>query len=275
MWKKLISEICIVILFSIHHKVRNLDVLQFLFLFFSSTSWVYCLFFFSLTMSIEQQVDSVVQVAEAEVETSAAEAVALTVEEVKRVLGATSSSLQALCSGFEDASSKDDVKAALRQFNRVMRIFMEMATDDSYDYLVRQAICDLGVSSFFDETLRSASSLREALTGYKTAVLRDIGSALQRKEDQAPMDKELDDDLIMQFLPNSPVSQGDGAKPTSSPVVPPAKRVFSAISQPSVLSRIPKKRRSSIPALASLTLAPTSGVPVKAFCSLGRSYGVV
>ena len=221
-------------------------------------------------MSIEQQVDSVVQGAEAEVETSATEAVALTVEEVKRVLGATSNSLQALCSGFENASSKDDVKAALRQFNRVMRIFMEMATDDSYDSLVRQAICDLGVSSFFDDTLRSASSLREALTGYKTAVLRGIGSALRRKEEQPPMDEELDDDLIMQFLPSSPVSQGDGGKPTSSPVVPPAKRVSSAISQPSVLSRISKKSRSSIPALASLTPAPSSEVPVKKSVLLTR-----
>ena len=104
-------------------------------------------------MSIEQQVDDIVQGADVEVDTSAAEAVALTVEEVKRVLGATDGSLQALCLRVEDASTEDDVRAALRQFNRIMRIFMEMSTDDSYDYLIRQAVCELGVSSLFDVIL--------------------------------------------------------------------------------------------------------------------------
>ena len=60
-------------------------------------------------MSIEQEVDNIVQGAEGEVNTSAAEAVALRVEELRRILGTTSDSLQALCLGVEDASSKDDV----------------------------------------------------------------------------------------------------------------------------------------------------------------------
>ena len=221
-------------------------------------------------MSIEQQVDNIVQGSDVEVDTSAAEAVALTVEEVKKVLGATDKSLQALCLGVEDASTKDGVRAALRQFNRIMRIFMEMSTDDSYDYQVRQAVCELGVSSLFDEILRSATSLREALTGYKTAVLRRLGSALQREENRAHMDEELDNDLIEQFLPSSLADREDGSGPTSSSVVPAAKRGFSAVSQPDVLQRIPKKKRSSIPALASLRETPASGEPEKKSVLLTR-----
>ena len=84
------------------------------------------------------------------------------------------------------------------------------------------------------------------------------------------MDEELDDDLIKQFLPSSLADREDGSKPASSSVVPPAKRGFSAVYQPDVLQRIPKKKRSSIPALASLRETPASGEPEKKSVLLTR-----
>ena len=174
-----------------------------------------------------------------------AEAVALTVKEVQSLLGATDDSLQTLCRRVEEAATKKDVKVALRQFNRMMKIFMDMVADNTYDHLVRQAICDMGVSQRFQELLISAASFREALTEYKTAVVRDLGTALQRAREQADMDDELDNDLLSHFLPGSSVPQNDGVKKLTPKVG--SKRVFSAVGQTEVMTRIPRKK-SIIPA---------------------------
>ena len=85
---------------------------------------------------------------------------------------------------------------------------MEMASNETYDHLIRQAICDMGVSQCFEDALSTAASFREALTIYKTAVVRDLGSALQRAREQADMDEELDDDLLSQFFTWSHCNSG-------------------------------------------------------------------
>ena len=188
--------------------------------------------------------------------TAPAEAVALTIKEVQTLLGATNDSLQAMCRRVEEAESRDDVKAALRQFNRIMKIFMDMVADDTDDHLIRQAICDMGVTQRFQELLISAASLREALTEYKTAVVRDLGAALQKARDHPNMDDELDDDLLSHFLPGSSVSHDDDVKKLTPRVG--SKRVFSAVGQTEMMTRIPIKK-SIIPALATFRhLADTS-----------------
>ena len=95
---------------------------------------------------------------------------------METLLEATNDSLQAMCLRVEKATTKDGVKAAFRNPNRVMRIFLEMDSEVTDHRLVLQAICDLGVTPCFEGMLTSATSLREALTGYKTAVLRDLSS---------------------------------------------------------------------------------------------------
>ena len=183
------------------------------------------------------------------VEEGAAEVVANTVREVEILLGATNDSLQALCRRIEEATTRDGVLSAFRPFNRTMRIFMEMVSDETYDHLARQAICDLGASQRLEEALTTATSFREALTFYKTAVVRDLGSALQRAKEQETMDNELDADLLSQFLPEPSAPQNEGVK--ISPPKVGAKRVFSAVEQADGLTRIPKKK-CTIPALASI-----------------------
>ena len=184
------------------------------------------------------------------VEAGPAEVVASTVKEVETLLGATNDSLQALCRRIEEATTRDGVLLAFRPFNRTMRIFMEMVSDETYDHLARQAVCDLGVSQRFEDALTAAASFREALTFYKTAVVRDLSSALQRAREQASMDDELDEDLLSQFLPGPTVPQNEGVK-RSAPKVG-TKRVFSAVEQAEGMTRIPKKK-CTIPALASIS----------------------
>ena len=107
-----------------------------------------------LTVSMAQELNETYQEVQG---TGPAEAVNPTIKEVQILLGATNDSLQAMCRRVEEAQTRDDVKAALRQFNRIMKIFMDMVADDTYDHLVRQAICDMGVTQRFQELLISAA----------------------------------------------------------------------------------------------------------------------
>ena len=97
--------------------------------------------------------------------------------------------------------------------------------------------------------LPSATSFREAITDYKTAVVRDLGAALQRARVQADMDEELDDDLLSQFLPGSSRPQDQDDKKSALRLG--TKRFFSAVDRTADITRIQKKR-STIPALASI-----------------------
>ena len=178
-----------------------------------------------------------------------AEAVALTVKEVQSLLDATDDSLQTICRRIEEASTRKDVKVALRHFNRMMKVFMGMVADDTWDHLIRQAVCDMGTSQKFQAALTSAASFREAVTDYKTTVVRDLGAALQRAREQADMDEELDDDLLSHFLPGSSKSQDQNDKKSTLRLG--TKRVFSAVEQSADFTRIPKKR-CTIPALTSI-----------------------
>ena len=62
------------------------------------------------------------------------------------------------------------------------------------------------------------------------------------------MDEELDEDLLSQFLPGSSVAQDDGVRKLTPRVG--SKRVFSAVDQTEMMTRIPMKK-SIIPALST------------------------
>ena len=65
-----------------------------------------------------------------------------------------------------------------------------------------QAVCSLTVSPCFQGMLESASSLQEGITGYKTAVARDLAAAMRERRELANVDEEVNDQLISQFLPD-------------------------------------------------------------------------
>ena len=100
---------------------------------------------------------------------------AMTVAAVKERLEATEDSLLAVCERVESATSREGIKAAFQQFNKIMRIFEEMAPTEPQ---VQEAICNLTVSACFRGILVPASTLKEAIIAYKNVVLRDLASAL-------------------------------------------------------------------------------------------------
>ena len=87
------------------------------------------IFFFSLldfTMSVEQEVDDLVQAVPADLQSqqddTVVEAINLAVSEVSTLLKGTEYSFLDICTDVEQATSRDDCRLAFRQFNKVVRM---------------------------------------------------------------------------------------------------------------------------------------------------------
>ena len=206
-------------------------------------------------MSVEQEIDAIIKNAQGVQETQVVNKLALTVEEVKNLLEATDDSLLKVCDRIESASTKQGLMKALQQFDRVKRFFLEVAKDSEHEHFVVQAVCTLTVSPCFQGMLESTSSLQEAITDYKTAVARDLAATMRERRELANVDKEVNDQLISQFLPDPDESArvNEGEIPSVS--ISGSKRGVSSVVQDSDFTRIPKKR-SLIPALAPLHQVP-------------------
>ena len=66
--------------------------------------------------------------------------------EVQKMLNATKNSLHNLCVNMENAKDKAEVKAAFKQFNAVVSIFLEAAPGVQHDNLVRDCLCSFELS---------------------------------------------------------------------------------------------------------------------------------
>ena len=171
----------------------------------------------------------------------------LAVQEVKQCLQATGDSLPKICNDIEGATSRSTIRAFFRRLNSVTQILLRLAPAATYADSVSNALCALEVSPRLQTYLRSAGSVPEAITFYKSSVLQDLAAVLARDQEFNRADEERDDELFSRFLP----------EPSPEPAVKVSdnKRNLSQVDE--LLRRIPKKSR--VPALASLHLVPGGG----------------
>ena len=153
-------------------------------------------------------------------------------------------------------STQQDLKSAFGRLNDTMRIFLDLPGSPQDYQLIGEAVCALGVSGKFKTCILEHQSLDAALVAYKTRVISALALVLQRKKQQQALIELRDDELFSRLLPEpSPHAAPEEKVPSSHA----PKRTFSQTSQVKELSRIPKKQKSTIPALAALHLIPGGG----------------
>ena len=160
-------------------------------------------------------------------------------QEVATVLSTTGQSLTGICATIEGASSKEECRLAFRQFNNIIQMVLAAAPNPESDEFVGRALCSLEPGSSFTALLRSHDSVGSAISAYKVLVLKNLSMALRRGETTRIVSEEQDNALFDQFF-TAPAKKVQ------------AKRGASAVIDPPELTVIPKKRRSSVPALAAL-----------------------
>ena len=158
-----------------------------------------------------------------------------------------------LCVNIEREKNKLELKAAFKQFNAIIRMFLEAAPGPVHDSLVMSSICSVRLSERLKALMATAGSVPTALAQYKEGVVTDLAAAIRTQIAISQLDDEKDDELLLRLLPvPSPLSEvelgpDDGSR-LQADVGSARKRGSSAID---AIHSLPKKCK--IPALASLS----------------------
>ena len=222
-------------------------------------------------MSVEQEVDDLVRVAPTEAQSQhedpVVEAVESAVNEVAKLLRKTDYSFLEICTEVEHATSRNDCRQAFRHFNKVVRMILLAAPGGEHDHIVKDAICALEPSEQFRTLVEEHASVSAAITAYKKMVLQSLAATLHDQETTVSVSDVQDDALFDEFLSKPSVNLP--AQSAQVPVIPPAvhppeaqlsrKRGISVLAAEPLPAVFPKKKKSSIPALASLSSVSDMG----------------
>ena len=120
------------------------------------------------TMSVEQEVDDIVQVVPADLQSqqddTVVEALNLAVSEVSTLLKGTEYSFMDICTDVEQATSSDDCRRAFRQFNKVVRMILLAAPGGGHHLNIKDALHVLEPSEQFSNLLEVHDTITEAIT---------------------------------------------------------------------------------------------------------------
>ena len=184
----------------------------------------------------------------------------LVLQEVNNVLTATDDTLGAICADIEAATSWEACRQEFRRFNHILRMFLVVATSGDTDQLVRQAIYSLNPGNRFRAHLAGSSTVPDAIAAYKEEVLQKLEASIRRMGNADIVSEQLDDELFARFVPaaDEPKDQGSGSRDdhavdlSDTVVTHSLKRGASQVVDEPALPVIPKKKRSQVPALASI-----------------------
>ena len=181
-------------------------------------------------------------------ESEPAKVLDMAISEVKGIFSATGESLADVCTAVENASSRVTLEEALKRFNRILHVFLGLSRAGLEESAVLNAVGSLLPSGRFKDLLTDLASLPEALTAYKTGVVKDLAANLRRKADLFESYHLQDCALLDSLLPELPAKEA-----------PKQKRGISEVMKDDVPSPTLKKRSRAIPALASIGLVSGSG----------------
>ena len=157
-------------------------------------------------MSSQQEIADILGDTESLKESSiASKAIQLALQEVSKVLSVTNDSLNAVCTRVEEATTREKLRKAFRQFNGIMQMFTEAVPREADDHMVSEALRSLSPSDRFMNLLISQASVATAVSAYKTLIIRDLAAVLRRKEEWLRSSEEQDDLLFDRWLPTAPV----------------------------------------------------------------------
>ena len=186
--------------------------------------------------------------------------ISLALQEVNNALTSTGDTLGAICADIEAATSWEVCRQEFRRFNLILRMFLVAAPSGVTDQPVRQAIHSLSPSVCFGAHLDGSPSVPEAIVAYKEDILQKLDASIRRMSIANIVSDQQDEELFARFMPARAVPKDPGSSSRDdhavdfpdSVVTHSQKRGVSQVVNDPALSVIPKKKRSKVPALASM-----------------------
>ena len=164
-------------------------------------------------MDGRREVDDIVREAESvaapEFGVISNEALRLAAVEVFKLLAMTDDSLEEICNNIEGATSRESCWEGFRRFNEVIRMFLVSAPDPDDDNQVCGVIISLGPSARLRSLMKRRSSVKEAISAYKTLILKNLTASLSQSTAARAVYEEQDEDLFEQFFSQQPIEAMD------------------------------------------------------------------
>ena len=168
-------------------------------------------------------------------------------KEATRLTKASGVTLLDLCNKIEAATTSVEARAAFKDFNLLMMIYLGAAAGPVHDKLLRGVLSTVKLSEKLLRAFGQSPTVKEAVRDYKIHILRELARSIQLRESQRRRFETMDDDLFSTFLPDpvSPLSDTDPLPGGDDEPKTPKRK----LSEVSGLKPIPKKPR--VPELAT------------------------
>ena len=198
-------------------------------------------------MSALQEVQEIIAEAAGVPPAKAKENVSRAHKEATKLMEVSGFTLIDVCHKIEAASTSMEARAAFKDFNRLMMIYLEAAPAPEHDKLLRGVLSSTELSGKLVSAIKQAPSVKEGCREYKINILQELARSIRVKESQKRRLDAMDDELFSTFLPDpvSPLSDTDPLPAADVKPKPPKRK----LSKESELKPAPKKPR--VPDLAT------------------------
>ena len=174
--------------------------------------FLFCCLTFLQLMSLQQEVSAII----AGVANPSANDDKASVErallEVGNLLRATQDSMLAIYADVEAAATKDALKEAFGRLNGIWGMFISLHVAPENSDLVSVAISSLGISERMATFLDAATSIKNALLAYKSAIVTEVAGTIRMREDHRRAAGIMDDELLSKLLPDPPSTSSDAER---------------------------------------------------------------
>ena len=119
---------------------------------------------------------------------------------IKKMLHSSGETLCTIFSAIECAENPADLERALERFNKVMRILYVAAPDIDHNGLIIDALKKLRCSERFERYLGTSRTVKDAVSAYKTEIVKKLDFDFQRREELSRLDQAFDKALLTCYL---------------------------------------------------------------------------
>ena len=115
---------------------------------------------------------------------------------ITKMLNRTGEDFCTLFSDIECAENKGELEKALQRFNEIMRILFVAAPDMNHNGFILDALKNFRCSERFESYIESTATVKDAIIGYKTEIVKKLNVDFQRREELLLQDQAFDKAML-------------------------------------------------------------------------------
>ena len=118
---------------------------------------------------------------------------------ITKMLNRTGKDFCTLFSDIECAENKRKLEQALERFNEIMRILFVAALDINHNGFILDALKNFRCSQRFESYIDSTATVKDAVIGYKTEIVKKLNVDFQRRQELLLQDQSFDKAMLACF----------------------------------------------------------------------------